>query len=300
MDLATNHSKEFQKIYNSEDFRSLGHKMIDLLADQLENVQTNMEVPVYPHLDPEEQLAFWKSNLETKAEPFDTLKDIVQHSIQLQHPRFMGHQTASPAPINAFAGLLADFLNNGTGVYEMGPASNAMERTIIDFTTKHIGYTERASGFITSGGSLANLTALLAARKAKAPSDVWEEGHNQKLAVMVSEEAHYCIDRSARIMGLGDEGIIKVPVDKDFKLRTDLLPIYLEKAKKKGLHVFCVVGCGGSTATGSYDNLDAIADFCEANNLWFHVDAAHGGGVVFSKKHKHLVKGIEKGGYRSN
>ncbi len=284
----------FSQIYDPNNFRKLGHLMVELLADQLENVQTDMSHVVYPHRNPEEQLAFWKDGLDIKANPFDTFKDILQNSTQLQHPRFMGHQTASPPPINAFAGLLADFLNNGTGVYEMGPASNAMERTVIDFTAKHIGYSEEASGFITSGGSLANLTALLAARKAKAPSDVWEEGHNHKLAIMVSEEAHYCVDRSARIMGLGDDGIVKVPVDSEFKLRTDLLPKYLDEAKKKGLHVFCVIGCGGSTATGSYDDLEAIADFCKDNNLWLHVDAAHGGGVVFSKKYKHLVKGIEK------
>ncbi|WKX78655.1 pyridoxal phosphate-dependent decarboxylase family protein [Zobellia laminariae] len=77
-------------------------------------------------------------------------------------------------------------------------------------------------------------------------------------------------------------------------MRTDLLPQYLDKAKADGLHVFCVIGCAGSTATGSYDDLDVLAEFCEAHNLWLHVDGAHGGAVVFSGKYKDLTKGVEK------
>ena len=294
METTTPTPSTLANIYDVNAFRSLGHQLIELLADQLDKVQNDSAQKVYPHTAPEAQLEFFKTALEEPSAPFETFKTILERSIQLQHPGFIGHQTAVPAPITAFAGLYADFLNNGTGVYEMGPASNAMERTIIDFTAKHIGYSEAAAGFITSGGSLANLTALLAARKAKVPGDVWTNGHNQKLAVLVSEEAHYCIDRAARILGLGDQGIIKVPVDDDFKIRTELLPSYLEKAQQQGLHVFCVIGCGGSTATGSYDDLDALADFCEQHNLWLHVDAAHGGGVVFSEKHKALVNGISK------
>lgn len=294
MESTTTNQVLFNDIYNSESFRALGHQLIDLLADQLETVQTDTKAKVYPHLEPEAQLAYFNELLDTTGDPFDTFSSILERSIQLQHPGFIGHQTAVPTPITAFAGLFADFLNNGTGVYEMGPASNAMERSIIDFTARHIGYNEQAAGFITSGGTLANLTALLAARKAKAPSDIWEEGHNEKLAVMVSEEAHYCIDRAARILGIGSEGIIKVPVDAHFKIRAELLEASLKNAQEKGYHIFSLIGCAGSTATGSYDNLEALANFASKHDIWLHVDAAHGGGVVFSKKHKLLVAGIEQ------
>ncbi len=292
MESTTSNQVLFNDIYKPEHFRALGHQLIDLLADQLETVQQDRQAKVYPHEDPELQLAYFNEFLKEKGDPYATFKTILERSTQLQHPGFIGHQTAVPSPITAFAGLFSDFLNNGTGVYEMGPASNAMERTVIDFTAKHIGYTEQAAGFITSGGTLANLTALLAARKAKAPSDIWEEGHNEKLAVMVSEEAHYCIDRAARILGIGSEGIIKVPVDADFKIRAEILEASLKNAQDKGYHVFCLIGCAGSTATGSYDDLDALATFAAKHAIWLHVDAAHGGGVVFSKKHRHLVKGI--------
>jgi len=281
-------------VYDVEQFRMLGKELIDALADHLGDLQNKKAHKVYPDNAPDEEFQFWKESLGITSEPIQTLKTILQRSQQTQHPKYMGHQTAAPAPISALTGLVTNMINNSTGVYEMGPVSNAMERVITDFTAKKIGYGSSSSGIMTSGGSLANLTALLAARKDKAPHNVWEEGHNKKLAVLVSAEAHYCIDRAARILGLGDKGIIKVPVDSNFKIRTDLLPCYLEKAKADGLHVFCIIGCAGSTATGSYDDLKELSKFSEAHNLWLHVDGAHGGAVVFSEKYRNRAKGIEK------
>ncbi|MBT2162885.1 pyridoxal phosphate-dependent decarboxylase family protein [Zobellia barbeyronii] len=282
------------EVYDAEQFRAIGKELIDVLADHLNDLQHKEGKKVYPNHAPEDELQFWEDDLKQESTPIQTLTTLLNRSQQTQHPKYMGHQTAVPAPISALTGMVTSLVNNSTGVFEMGPASNAMERVVTDFTAKKVGYNSSASGIMTSGGSLANLTALLAARKDKAPHNVWEEGHNEKLAVLVSEEAHYCIDRAARILGLGDKGIIKIPVDHNFKIRTDLLPQYLDKAKADGLHVFCVIGCAGSTATGSYDDLDVLAEFCEAYNLWLHVDGAHGGAVVFSEKYKDLTKGVEK------
>lgn len=283
-----------EKAYDPSDFRKMGHQVIDLLADHLEKVQTDREHPVLPFRNPEEELSYWKQDFSSDSGTLDVFKSILDHSVQVHHPRYIGHQVAVPALISTLAGLMSDLLNNGTGVYEMGMAANAIEKIVTDFVAQRIGYTAKTSGFLTSGGTLANLTALLAARKAKAPSGVWEQGHQEKLAVMVSEEAHYCIDRAARILGLGSEGIIKVPVDIDFKIDTSVLDTYLNKAKSDGFHVIALIGCACSTATGSYDDLEALADFAELNSLWFHIDGAHGGGVVFSKKYQHLTNGISR------
>jgi L-2,4-diaminobutyrate decarboxylase len=179
-------------------------------------------------------------------------------------------------------------------LYEMGQVSTALERVVTDWLAGKIGFSGDASGFLTSGGTLATLTALLAARAAKAPGDVWQNGTSARLAVLVSEEAHYCVDRAARIMGLGDEGIIKVPVNAQFQMRTDRLAAACAEARAKGLIPFAVVGSACSTATGSYDDLEAIAAFCAAENLWFHADGAHGGAVVVSEQYKPLVRGIER------
>lgn len=282
------------KAYNPEDFRNKGHELIDLLADYIGEVQEDPSQPVLSYQDPDQMYQLWQQDFESKGGLIDAFKKIISHSIHVHHPRYIGHQVAVPALVSSLAGLLSDTLNNGTGVYEMGMASNAMEKIVTDLVAKKIGYTPNSSGIITSGGSLANLTALLAARTSKAPNAVWDNGHEEKLAVMVSEEAHYCIDRAARILGMGAEGIIKIPVDANFKIRTDLLEQYYTAAKTKGYHVISIVGCACSTATGSYDDLNALADFANSNDLWFHVDGAHGGAVIFSEKYKHLVNGIER------
>src|SRR5690606_29596842 len=124
--------------------------------------------------------------------------------------------------------------------------------------------------------------------------EVWQEGVQSSLAIMVSEEAHYCIDRAARIMGLGSRGVIKIPSDDNFKIRTVHLETSLAEARSEGLKVIALVGCSGSTATGSYDDLEALADFAEKHDLWFHVDGAHGAAAAFSSIHKNLVKGIHR------
>lgn len=289
--LSTQHL--LKEAYDPNQFRSIGHQLIDVLADHLEDAQTASKDVVLPYKSPEAELSFWQQHLQSDATPIDTFKTILKHSIHIQDPRYMGHQTATVAPLSSLAGLVSDLLNNGTGVFEMGPASNALEKLVTDLLSSYVGYDTSSSGILTSGGTLANLTALLAARKAKSSYDVWQNGHKNKLAVIVSEESHYCIDRAARIMGFGDEGIIQVPVDKNFKIKTEELEQQYKSAIEKGLEVIAVVGCACSTATGSYDDLEALAAFSKKHDLWFHVDGAHGGAVVFSEKHRNLVKGIE-------
>ncbi|TPN89006.1 pyridoxal phosphate-dependent decarboxylase family protein [Aquimarina algicola] len=280
-------------VYDTQKFRKTGHELIDTLANYLEDVTTNKDQPVIPYTNPEEELEYWKQDFASNSDISDVFKNIINRSIHVHHPRNMGHQVAVPAPISALTGLISDLLSNGTGVYEMGIASNAIEKIITDFVSKKIGFTSNASGFLTSGGTLANLTALLASRKTKAPNDVWNNGTNEKLAILVSEEAHYCIDRAARIMGLGDEGIIKVPVNEYYKIDIKELEHSFSLAQSKGLHVIAVIGCACSTATGSYDNLKELANFATKHDIWFHVDGAHGAAVVFSNQYKHLINGIE-------
>ncbi|WP_299897252.1 aminotransferase class I/II-fold pyridoxal phosphate-dependent enzyme [uncultured Aquimarina sp.] len=286
--------EELSNLYSPKDFREIGHQLVDMLADHLEQVQSDKDAPVIKYRNPEEELSYWKNDLSSGSNMMDFYKEILDRSIHVHHPRYMGHQVAVPSVISSLSGLVTDLLSNGTGVYEMGMASNALERIVTDFVSDKIGYGTEAAGFLTSGGTLANLTALLAARKAKAPGLVWEEGHQENLAVLVSEEAHYCIDRAARILGFGAKGIIKVPTNSSFQIDVNVIEEYLEKAEQDGLVVIAIVGCASSTATGSYDDLAALAEIATKHNLWFHVDGAHGAGVVFSEKYKHLAKGIDQ------
>jgi len=207
----------------------------------------------------------------------------------------MGHQVATPLPDTILSGLLVGALKNGSGLYEMSPLSAPMEKIVMNFFSKHIGYGYEASGFLTSGGTLANLTALLTARQVKGYGNIWNKGNpeGKQLAIMVSEEAHYCVDRAVRIMGLGDAGIIKIPTNNEFQADVSQLEKIYNNAITDGKIIFAIVGNACSTSVGAYDNLEAIGKFAQKHNLWFHADGAHGGAAIFSKKYKPLIKGIE-------
>jgi len=280
-----------KQLYDPESFRKQGHDLIDTLADHLKNTISSKNDKVIDFITPKESYNFWKNDTSKNAS--ELFSQILNGSIHVHHPNYMGHQVAVPAPISALGSLVSGLLNNGMAIYEMGAASTAIERVCIDFICKHLGYDENASGFLTSGGTLANLTALLSARAKQVP-EIWSQGHKQmNLAIMVSEKAHYCIDRAARIMGLGKTGIISIPVDDDFKMNTDLLEHYYDQARNDGQKVIAIIGSACNTSTGSYDDLQSIGTFAQKNKIWFHVDGAHGAAVCFSNKFKKRIKGIE-------
>ncbi|APQ15915.1 pyridoxal phosphate-dependent decarboxylase family protein [Maribacter hydrothermalis] len=281
------------KVYNVEEFNSNGHLLIDQLTSHLEDKLNAYSKNAINWNEPEHELKFWKDFLKNGSKK-DLFKEITKHTTYTHHPHYLGHQVSPPAPITALTGLISSLLNNGTAVYEMGMASNAIERIIIELVCNKIGFKESSSGFLTSGGTLANLTALLSARKAITKKDIWNEGNQNQLGIMVSEEAHYCVDRAARIMGLGNQGIIKVPVTREFQMDTSLLESKFEEAKAKGIEVFAIIGSAPSTATGIFDDLETIGGFAEKQKIWFHVDGAHGGAGIFSKKYRHTLNGIDK------
>jgi L-2,4-diaminobutyrate decarboxylase len=282
-----------QQAYSPNDFRTQAHALVDELANYLEDLNNNKIENAIAYQSPNECLAYWQNNLQqgVVANPLSFFKTIIKKNTLLHHRRYMGHQVGVVAPLTATASMVSALLNNGMGVYEMGMAANAIEKIITDILAKKIGWASNYNGLLTSGGTLANLTAMLAARAKY--TKVWDEGHSKKLAVMVSAEAHYCIDRAARIMGLGNDGIIKIPVNENFQMRTDLLQAALEKATTDGFIILAIVGSCCSTSTGSFDDLEAIGTFAKQHNIWFHADGAHGGASVFSEKYKPLLKGVE-------
>ncbi|MEM9822335.1 MAG: aminotransferase class I/II-fold pyridoxal phosphate-dependent enzyme [Bacteroidota bacterium] len=289
-------SSLLEKAFDPATFRQNAHQLVDVLADHLQANLHQQNDAVIPWTNPEQALAFWQEDYRQSQEsnPQDYFQQVLQQSINLHHPKYLGHQISPSAPIAAVSGLLADLLNNGMGVYEMGIGATAIERLIIKEVGRHFGYDEEAGGFLTSGGTLANLTALLAARIHQAKEAIWEEGTQQQLAIMVSEEAHYCVDRAVRIMGWGKKGMIKVPANERFQMDCSALEGALHEAREAGIEVIAVVGSACSTSTGSYDDLESLAQFCQQHQLWFHVDAAHGGAAIFSKQHQALLKGIEQ------
>lgn len=284
-----------EEAYSPSKFRQQGHELIDILAEYLESTRSNSKPKVFKPFDPEMLYEKWSKGLNNNSntEFNNWAEQVVDDSIHLHHPGYMGHQVSPVLPEAALADLLSAFMNNGVGVYEMGSPTVAMERAVVKQLADQLGFDSRADGILTSGGTLGNLTALLAARQIKGDGDIWKDGNgNRKYAFMVSEQAHYCIDRAVKIMGWGEDGMVKVSVDEQFRMNTHELTEAYQRAGKQGIKVLGVVGSACSTATGSFDRLTEIADFCNKHDLWFHVDAAHGGGAAYSQKYGHLLEGI--------
>jgi L-2,4-diaminobutyrate decarboxylase len=284
--------------FNPEDFRKEGHMLVDMLSEYLNDALSGKDMPVLPWNDPDrlaESFSFDSAGGE-KESLNAFIKRIIDQSIHIHHPHYIGHQVTSPLPVTVLVQFCTTLLNNGAAIYEMGPVNMAMERNVIKRFGSMIGYANGSDGIFTHGGTAGNLTAMLAARQVKTDYNIWEDGVKglTRPGYMISEQAHYSIGRNVKIMGLGDESIVKVPVDEYFRMRTDMLEDVKTAAEKKGTRVICVVASSCSTATGSYDDLETIADFCEKYDLWMHVDGAHGMGVLFSQKYKDRVKGIER------
>ena len=284
--------------FDPEKFRKDGHILVDQLADYLDDALSGKVMPVLPWKDPDklaEDFSFDSAGGED--EPLDAfIKRILDKSIHIHHPHYIGHQVTSPLPATVLVQFCTTLLNNGAAIYEMGPVNMAMEKNVIKKFGSLIGFKPGFDGIFTHGGTAGNLTAMLAARQSKTDYNIWEDGVKEKdrPGYLISEQSHYSVSRNANIMGLGDASIIKVPVDYHFKMRTELLEKAKSDAEAKGIHVISVVASSCSTATGSYDNLEAVADFCEKWNLWMHVDGAHGLGVLFSDKYRDRIKGIER------
>jgi L-2,4-diaminobutyrate decarboxylase len=294
----SNFQDRIASAYDAERFRRQGHQLVDQLADYLASASSGAALPVLPWAPPEENLARFPASFpeEPSGELAPLMARVLGGSIHLHHPRYVGHQVSAPLPLAALCDLVSSLLNNGMGVYEMGPAATAMEHNVLRWMAGQLGLPESAGGVLTSGGSAGNLTALLAARQARAGFDAWNEGASAgpPLTALVAETAHYSLARAIRIMGLGAGGLTSVPVDSNFRLRPDALEGALAAATRAGRRPIAVVASAGSTATGAFDPLDAVADFCQRHGLWFHVDGAHGASAALSPTYRHQVKGIER------
>jgi L-2,4-diaminobutyrate decarboxylase len=284
--------------FNPEYFRRDGHMMVDLLSDYLQDVLRANETIVLPWNEPDKLAEIFSfdsgSGEDESLEKF--IGRILKYTIHLHHPHYIGHQVTAPLPLTALVQLCTSLLNNGAAVYEMGPVAMAMERNLVKYFAALIGYTADCDGIFTHGGSAGNLTAMLAIRQNMSDYNIWEDGvkEDRKPGFMISEQSHYSIGRNVKIMGLGDESLVRVPYDNSYRMNVSFLKEYKQKAEDRGIKVVSVVANSCSTATGTYDDLDSIADFCEKYGLWMHVDGAHGTGVLFSEKYRDKIKGIER------
>ncbi len=295
---------------NAQDFKAVTEVVSKKLAIYLDesqkgNLKTLIQKPA-EDLAKDLKLERWIKQGGLNADSVSDFLDIYLENTQhLHHPHYIGHQVAVPHVAAGIADFIHGTINNPMAIYEMGPAAAVIEKFLINWMLEKIGWfkgehlgdfkkrKENGSGILTHGGSLANLTALSAARAKIAP-DAWTKGTPNDLVILVSEESHYSIARAASIMGLGKDAIVSVGVDDLRVMKPEaLLPTY-QKVKAKGKRVMAVVANACTTATGLYDPLDEIGAFCDKHNLWYHVDGAHGASALLSDTNKELLKGIER------
>ena len=274
--------------------------MVEQLADFLAESQDKLHDCVLSFTPPDSRLAHWKSRLKNNAAAEsgrlwkeNLLEEVLAQSNRLHDPRYAGHQVAVPLPQLAWLQAATALLNNGMAIDEMGPASSPMEEAVMQELAQFMGLGSGASGILCHGGTLASLTALLAARQQKASGNSWKDGSARPCAVMVSEQAHYCVDRAVRVMGWGAAGTVKVRTLGNHQIDPEALQESLEEATAQGMEVIAVVGNACTTSTGTFDDLEMLASFAQQNDLWLHVDGAHGAAQVFSERNKAPLKGME-------
>ena len=213
-------------------------------------------------------------------------REILPFATRLDHPRCFGFIPSSPT----WPGILADFLAAGynvnafTWLVASGPSH--VELMVVDWFRRWIGYPDSAGGLLTSGGSAASVDAFVAAREAA--------GHPDRPTVYMSDQSHSAHVRAARIIGVRPDRIRLLPSDRHFRLDMDLLARAVAEDRAAGFNPLAVCANAGAGSTGAIDPLPAVADYCEAEGIWLHVDATYGGFAAVTERGKRLLSGVER------
>ena len=223
-------------------------------------------------------------------------EDIAANAMGVPSPKYFGQFNPTPLPIGVWADALCSLLNQNAGAWRNGPTSAMIEARAIRWLCDLLNYGPRSFGTLASGGSEANLIALKCARD-RVASTIKDRGVRSArgdLVVYASEQCHYSIDKSVDLLGLGRESLRKIPTDDRFHIRTDALQEEIAKDRDAGRLSCCIVGVAGTTSTGVIDPLEELAAIARERGCWYHIDAAYGGPLAFSGKHKAKLSGIER------
>ena len=280
---------------DANEFRDLGHKVVDLLAGYLNEIENKR---VFPDVEPRTVNHLFAQPLpQDPSSPENVLEELqaklLPYCTHVGHPGYMGLITPSPSPVGIIADLLCSGLNQNVGAYSIGPSAVAMERRVVRWLTDLCGYDENAGGNLTSGGMMANFIGLKVGRDAVTRDRSQHEGIRDRWAVYVSEERHVSIDKAVDCIGLGREALRALPTDDCFQLRLDALEQAIEQDKNSGVRPMCVIGVFGTTNTGAIDDIRQLRCIADREGMWLHVDAAYGGGMLLSHQWPVHDRGIE-------
>ena len=285
---------------DKNDFKEIGYRLIDTIADFYDTINTK---PVTTGETPKQiQSVLGNNSLpvdgSSVSDLFIRTSDLLlNHSLLNGHPKFFGYITSSPTQIGALADLLASVVNPNVGANILSPMATAIEKQTIQWLAEFIGVAPSYGGVLVSGGNMANLNAFLAARTAKAPKNMKEDGLANTECEMVfycSRATHTWIDKAATLFGHGTKAIRRIPTDRNNKMNTEVLSKTISEDVENGKKPFLVIGNAGDVSTGVVDNLSEIAAICKTHNLWFHIDGAYGIPAAAVPEYKDLFKGIQE------
>ena len=271
-----------------EQMLDLAHKAVERVVERIERLPGENAWDGDFRQGLEEQLLKEPSEDGRPADEVleQATRDVLPFATRLDHPRCFAFIPSSPT----WPGVLADFIaagysiNTVTWLVASGPSQ--VELVVIDWFRRWLGYPESAGGLFTSGGSAAGLDALVAAREAA--------GHPERASVYMSDQSHSVLSRAAMMIGVRPECIRRVPSDARARLDMAALARSVTEDRAAGLNPIAVCANAGAASTGAIDPLEAMADFCQAEGIWLHVDAAYGGFAVVTEAGKRLLAGIER------
>ena len=261
--------------------------MVELMIEYLSDLRSRKVYGDFSSREIRDQL---DNALPANGSDFENLlktfrETIIPFSRQNAHPRMFGYVQSPGTPLAAFADLLASTLNANLTAWRSAPAPVDLERLTIDWIRQILGFDSGASGLFVSGGSMANLAALAAARQTKSES-------LSRLRIYASSETHFSIAKAAALLGIGRENVREVAVDESFRIRTDDLVAKITADLKEGDTPFCVVANAGTVNTGAVDPLAEIREIADRFQLWMHVDGSYGAFAVLAPSAKELFAGL--------
>jgi aromatic-L-amino-acid decarboxylase len=285
---------------SKEEFRKIGYQLIDAISDFTDTIDKK---PVTTGESPKEiqKLLGYTPLPEhgtSAAEIVSRTTDLLfNHSLLNGHPKFLGYITSSATSIGGFADLLAATVNPNVGANILSPMATAMEKQTVKWLAEFIGVSPNYGGLLVSGGNMANFTAFLAARTAKAPKGLKENGlanTQVDLVLYCSKTTHTWIEKAAVLFGHGSKSIRWIPTHPNNKMNNELLEQAIKDDVKNGMKPFLVIGTAGDVSTGVVDVLSSIAAICKAYDLWFHIDGAYGIPAAGISDFRKLFEGLQE------
>src|SRR5215471_7063757 len=265
-----------------DQFRHLAQRIAHVVADYLDRLDS---MPVAPPITGEQSVRTFATDLPERGigeAAFDDLAEVLLSS-RAPNARFFGYVLGSGEPVAATADLVVSILNQNVTAWRSGPAAVIIEKTVVSWLAQAIGCRE-FRGYLTGGGSAANLTGLAMAREAKAPAN--EKGITAGGVIYASQEVHMSIPKGVALLGIGRENLRLIPVDAQLRMDTAALERQIANDKLAGQNPVAVVASAGTVNTGAIDPLETIAEIAHRNGLWFHVDGAYGALAAIAERAK--------------